>query len=179
MKRAVTSFAVGLVCVTASAAPVGYFELNPGVVLETGDSWIAGGQHYRLFGVQSCLRGTAFTDHAGNKKDCGAASMAVFAAYIKDTKPICAPVARTSDIMYVICYATVSGKRLDLATILISSGYAFAALKQDGLPYYPAYAVAEQGARDKHAGLWQFHDVQHPAILLSKAANKQARVVNQ
>ena len=179
MNRVCAFFAVCLACTGANAAPVGYFDLELGVMLETGDSWVADRQHYRLFGAQSCLRGTGFTDHAGNKKDCGAASMAVFAAYIKDTKPICAPVAKTSDIAYVVCYATVGGKRLDLATILISSGYAFAALKQDGLPYYPAYAVAEQGARDKHAGLWQFTDVQHPAILLSKEANKNARLVNQ
>lgn len=41
-----------------AAPPEGYFELKPGVVLESGDSWREGGQQFRLFGVQACLRGT-------------------------------------------------------------------------------------------------------------------------
>ena len=175
MKKAILAFTLTL-CPTATiAAPVGYFDLLPGVALESGDTWVAEGRRYRLYGVQSCLRGTAFTDKAGLKKDCGEASLAVFAAYIKDTKPVCAPVAQTADTSYVICYATISGNRLDPATMMITSGYAFAALKTDGLPYYPAYAVAEQDAREKRAGLWQFEDVQHPAILLSKSANERTR----
>lgn len=175
MKKAILAFTLTL-CPTATiAAPDGYFDLLSGVTLESGDTWVAEGQRYRLYGVQSCLRGTAFTDKAGLKKDCGEASLAIFAAYIKDTKPVCAPVAQTADTSYVICYATIGGNRLDLATMMITSGYAFAALKTDGLPYYPAYAVAEQDAREKRAGLWQFEDVQHPAILLSKSANERTR----
>ena len=30
-------------------------------VYETGDTWSAGDIRYRLYGVQSCLRGTSFT----------------------------------------------------------------------------------------------------------------------
>lgn len=179
MKLALLSLCMVLLSTTAFAAPEGYFDLQPGVTLETGDTWVSEDQRYRLYGVQSCLRGTAFTDTTGNKKDCGEASLAVFAAYIKDTKPVCAPVAQTADTSYVICYATIGGNRLDLATVLITSGYAFAALKADGLPYYPAYAVAEQEAREKRAGLWQFEDVQHPAILLSKSANERTRNAQQ
>lgn len=39
----------------AAAAPEGYFDLQPGVTLETGDTWITEGKRYRLYGVQSCL----------------------------------------------------------------------------------------------------------------------------
>lgn len=173
MKPAPFSLCMVLFSTTAFAAPEGYFNLQAGVTLESGDTWVSEGQRYRLYGVQSCLRGTAFTDTTGRRKDCGEASLAVFAAYIKDTKPVCAPVAQTAETSYVICYATIGANRLDLATMLITSGYAFAGLKSDGLPYYPAYAVAEQEAREKRAGLWQFEDVQHPAILLSKSASER------
>lgn len=155
------------------AAPNGYFDLPTTVTLESGDTWMQSGQKFRLFGVQSCLRGTSYTAKDGSKRDCGDASMAMFAAYIRDTKPVCAAVAKTGDLTYVMCYATVAGKMLDLGTILISTGFAFAALNQSGIPYNPAYAVAEQQARDGKSGLWAFPDVQHPAILISKAAKRQ------
>ncbi|WP_367118393.1 thermonuclease family protein, partial [Mesorhizobium sp.] len=111
--------------------------------------------------------------------DCGDASLAVFAAYIKDTKPVCAPVAKTADLSYVVCYATLGKDRLDLATMMIASGYAFASLNAEGLPFHPPYAVAEQDARDRRAGLWQFQDVQHPAVLLSRSANERAKKAKQ
>nr|WP_323131413.1 hypothetical protein [Sinorhizobium medicae] len=74
------------------------------------------------------MRGTAYTDKHGQNRDCGEASLAVLAAYIKDTKPVCAPVVKKNGIAYVVCYATVGKERLDLANVLITSGYAFAAL---------------------------------------------------
>ncbi|MCT2581290.1 MAG: thermonuclease family protein [Mesorhizobium sp.] len=165
--------------VAAHAAPAGYFDLQPGVTLETGDTWVTDRQRFRLYGVQSCLRGTSYTDNKGQKRDCGDASLAIFAAYIKDTKPVCAPVAKAAGISYVVCYATVGKDRLDLATMMITSGYAFAALSAEGLPFHPAYAVAEQDAREKRAGLWQFEDVQHPAILLSREASDRAKKAKQ
>ncbi|BCH20052.1 hypothetical protein MesoLjLa_69030 (plasmid) [Mesorhizobium sp. L-2-11] len=99
----------------------------------------------------------------------------MFAAYIKDTKPVCAPVAKTADLTYVICYATVGKDRLDLATMMISSGYAFASLDDQGMPIHPPYSVAELDARERKAGLWQFPDVVHPAVLLAKTANERAK----
>ncbi|MEY9625110.1 endonuclease YncB(thermonuclease family) [Sinorhizobium fredii] len=63
--------------------------------------------------------------------------------------------------------------------MMITSGYAFTALNADGLPFHPPYAVAEQDARVKRAGLWQFEDVQHPAILLSREANERAKKAKQ
>lgn len=172
MKTAVISIACLAMAAssTAVAAPPGYFDLTTKITLESGDSWIEGGRKYRLYGVQSCLRGSFYTTSDGDKRDCGDASMAMFAAYIRDTKPVCAPVASRDDLTYVMCYSNVAGKALDLGTILISTGYAFASLNAKGLPYNPAYAVAEQQARNKKSGLWAFPDVQHPSILLGKAA---------
>ncbi|WP_137137283.1 thermonuclease family protein [Rhizobium sp. FKY42] len=176
MKLATALFAI-LLPVAVYAAPDGYFDLTPNAVLETGDTWVSKRERFRLYGVQSCLRGTAYTDGQGNRQDCGDASLAMLAAYIKDTKPICAPVAKLNNISYVVCYATVGSQRLDLAQIMVTSGYAFAALNTDGLPYHAPYAIAEQLAQQKKAGLWQFPDVQHPAILLSREANQRARIV--
>lgn len=164
----------------AVAAPPGYFDLQPGVTLESGDTWSdSAGKRFRLFGVQSCIRGTTYTDRAGKQQDCGVASLALFAAMIKDTRPVCAPAANTGDLTYVVCYAAIGSDQLDLGTMMITSGYAFASLNQEGMPVIPSYAVAEQDARAKSAGLWQFNNVTHPAILLSKAANDRAKETNK
>lgn len=152
-----------------AAAPEGYFDLQRGVVLESGDSWSDEGRRFRLYGVQTCLRGTTYTDHTGHARDCGEASLAVLAAYIADTQPVCAPVSTRTDTTYVACYATIGNDRLDLANIMIASGFAFAAIRDDGLPHHAPYAVVEQSAREKKMGLWQFDDVQHPAIVLGRA----------
>ena len=173
-------FATGLLAASiathpAHAAPPGYFDLGPGVTLETGDTWSDGAKRYRIYGVQSCIRGTSYTDNSGQKQDCGDASLAGLAAYIKDTKPVCAPAAETANLTFVVCYATVGNQRLDLATIIVSQGFAFAALDSNGMPVFPAYAVAEQEARSRKAGLWQFKDVQHPSILLSARAKAQSK----
>ena len=145
-----------------------YLPLHPGIVLESGDTWMDAGRRYRLYGVQSCLRGSSFTNNQGRKLDCGDVSLAFLAAFIKDLKPFCAPIVRRADLTYVVCFATVAGSKLDFGTILISRGYAFAGLGEDALPINPAYAVAEQQAKSTKAGLWQFIDVQHPAVVLSK-----------
>jgi endonuclease YncB( thermonuclease family) len=160
------------VCLTPATAapPEGYFELKPGVTLESGDSWQDSGRQFRLFGVQACLRGTAYTDRFGARRDCGEASLAVLAAYIADTDPVCAQVAQSARIVFVSCYATIGTDRLDLANLMISSGFAFASLDGRGLPYHAPYAVVEQAARERRVGLWQFDDVQHPAILLGQNA---------
>ncbi|TIU09976.1 MAG: thermonuclease family protein, partial [Mesorhizobium sp.] len=61
MRRLLALLSVALTPAAVSAAPAGYFDLQPGITLETGDTWVSDGQKYRLFGVQSCLRGTAYT----------------------------------------------------------------------------------------------------------------------
>jgi endonuclease YncB( thermonuclease family) len=171
---ALAVIAIGFASTTGIAAPPGYFDLVPGVTLMTGESWSDGAKNYRLYGVQSCLRSTRYTNSAGELADCGDASLAMFAAYIKDTKPVCAPVIVLGELTYVMCYSSVGGQQLDLGTLLVSSGFAFAALDKDGLPYSANYAVAEQTAREEKRGLWQFSDVQHPAIALAIEANKPA-----
>lgn len=163
------SLTVGLTPV-AAAPPEGYFELKPGVTLESGDGWADKGRHFRLFGVQACLRGTMYTDEAGARRDCGEASLVVLAAYIADTRPVCAQVAQAIGTVFVSCYATIGADRLDLANLMTSSGFAFASLDGRGLPHHTAYAVVEQAARKKKVGLWQFDDVQHPALLLGQSA---------
>lgn len=160
---------VGLTPATA-APPEGYFELKPGVTLESGEGWQEGDQHFRLFGVQACLRGTVYTDRSDARRDCGEASLAVLAAYIADTQPVCAQVAQSAGAVFVSCYATIGNDRLDLANLMISSGFAFASLDERGLPHHTPYAVVEQAAREKMVGLWQFDDVQHPALLLGQSA---------
>lgn len=152
------------------APPDGHFQLETGVTLESGDSWSDGGQHFRLFGMQACLRGTVYTDRTGARRDCGEASLAVLAAYLADTKPLCAQVAQTPETAFVSCYATIGPDRLDFAILMISAGFAFASLDERGLPHHAPYAVVEQAAREKKIGLWQFGDVQHPAVLLGQAA---------
>lgn len=163
------SLTVGLTPATATP-PEGYFELKPGVTLESGDSWQDSGRHFRLFGVQACLRGTAYIDNSGARRDCGEASLAVLAAYIADTHPVCAKVTQSAGTVFVSCYATIGADRLDLANLMISSGFAFASLDERGLPHHTPYAVVEQAAREKKAGLWQFDGVQHPALLLGQGA---------
>lgn len=160
---------------SAHAAPAGYFELSQGAVFETGDTVVAGGKRIRLYGLQSCLRGTSYTDRSGTRRDCGEASIAVLASFVKDTKPVCTPVAEQNDLAFVVCYATVGIERLDLAMMMITEGYGFATLKADGLPVHAPYAVAEQDARKKRRGLWRFSDVQHPAVFLSHAAKNARR----
>lgn len=162
---AVTAISTGV----GFAAPAGYFPLGKDVTLESGDGWIDAGKHYRLYGVQACLRGTLYTDKNGRRRDCGEASLSTLAAYIIDTHPVCAAVAEVAATTYVACYAMVG---TDLAGLLISSGFAFAALGANGLPVLSAYAVVEQSAREKQAGLWQFPDVEHPAVLLGQAARQ-------
>ncbi|NTF10666.1 thermonuclease family protein [Agrobacterium rubi] len=154
---------------TVIAASARYFDFTTGAVLETGDTWMSVGKRYRLYGLQACLRGTSYTDASGRKRDCGEASIAVLAAFVNDTRPVCAPVAGGTELTFVVCYASVGGQRLDLATMMISEGYGFASLNSAGLPVLPAYAVAEQSAREARRGLWRFNDVQHPAMVLSRA----------
>jgi endonuclease YncB( thermonuclease family) len=142
----------------------------------TGDMWASNGVRYRLYGVQSCLRGTTYTDHAGDRKDCGEASMFMLASLMQDLKPLCYAVAQTRDgaTQFVICSAVLTkggnaGKTLDIGTMLISSGFGFAALKPDGQPVNMGYAVAQNMAEEKRKGLWAFSDLPDPNAALLQA----------
>ncbi|SCB40474.1 thermonuclease family protein [Rhizobium hainanense] len=148
-----------------------------GLTFLTGDSWQQSGQTMRLYGVQACLRGSTYTDKAGQKQDCGAVSLAMLAAIVRDTRPTCAPVVQLStgasssispqgspgiSTILVICSAHVGGHVLDLGTILITQGFAFAALTSSGASVYPAYAAEETIAQSSRVGLWAFPDMPHP-----------------
>jgi endonuclease YncB( thermonuclease family) len=142
----------------------------------TGDTWDSKGVRYRLYGVQSCLRGTVYTDHAGVRKDCGEASMFMLASLMQDLKPLCYAVAQTRDgtTQFVICSAVLAkggnaGKTLDIGTALISTGFGFAALKPDGEPVNLAYGVAQNMAEEKRKGLWAFGDFPDPNAALLRA----------
>jgi endonuclease YncB( thermonuclease family) len=157
-----------------------------GLTFLTGDSWQQSGQTMRLYGVQACLRGSTYTDKAGQKQDCGAVSLAMLAAIIRDARPTCAPVVQLSSrasssslpqgspgesTILVICSAHVGGHVLDLGTILITQGFAFAALTSSGAPVYQAYAAEESIAQNSRVGLWAFSDMPHPnRTLLTRSA---------
>jgi endonuclease YncB( thermonuclease family) len=151
----------------------GHFDFTTGTVVEAGDTWVFAGGRYRLYGQQSWLRGTGYTDAMGGRRDCGEASIAVLAAFVKDSRPVCALVTGRKDLTFAVCYALVGGQRLDLAMMMIGQGYGFASIDKEGMPISSAYAVAEQRAREMRRGLWQFYDVHYPAILLGRAAGNQ------
>lgn len=158
----------------AQSSPWAFIPDN--AVFETGDSWAVGGQRFRLYGVQACLRGTAITNASGQKRDCGEASLAMLVSLIRDYRPLCAPVLEGAPrgIRYVTCVAAPkagrsAGSRIDLGTALIALGFAFAALQADGKPVHLPYFVAELDAKRSVVGLWAFPDVPEPGPIILKA----------
>nr|WP_181377313.1 thermonuclease family protein [Ochrobactrum sp. LM19]AJW29979.1 hypothetical protein pLM19O2_p34 [Ochrobactrum sp. LM19] len=151
------------------------FSIPPsGLDFLTGDTWIQNNQKLRLYGVQSCLRGTTYTDGAGQRQDCGAVSLAMLAALVRDTRPECSPVAQITaspndshPTVLVVCSAHIGNETVDLGTALITQGFAFAALSNDGAPVYFPYAAAEAIAKQARAGLWAYADIPHPNAVLS------------
>jgi endonuclease YncB( thermonuclease family) len=155
-----------------SASP--WFPVPASAVYLTGDSWVDNGVAYRLYGVQSCIRGTTFTNAHGVKRDCGEASLAMLIALTRDIRPQCYEAAKSlqAGVVFVFCMAqrtngAAPGVRIDLGTALISTGYAFAALTPDSKPVHAPYLVAQQVAETSRAGLWAFSDLPEPnAIIL-------------
>lgn len=169
--RAIVYLSVAMLPIIHNANAADYFTLQPDAII-SGDTWQQNNKTYRLYGVQACLRNTFYTDKNGQQQDCGIASADGLAAFIADTKPSCSVII-TADINYAMCYATVGAAAIDLGTALIATGYAFASLNRQGLPYVPDYSVAEKSAAEKRKGLWAFKDVQHPSIFLSQRAKAQ------
>lgn len=163
---------VALISAGSASADERWIPIPPGITIETGDTWIADGLRYRLYGVQSCLRGTTFTTVSGSRQDCGDASLAMLAALIRDLKPVCAVVRQAAEgaIRHAVCTAILqrNGKaeRLDLGTAMIATGFAFASLGHDGKPVHSGYGAAEQEAEKARAGLWATGAFQHPAKFL-------------
>lgn len=153
------------------------FEIpQKGVTFITGDTWVQNGQTIRLYGVQSCIRGTKFTNQAGRKTDCGEASLAYLAALARDTRPTCTALAQTGTppVILAICAAHVGANTLDLGTILTTEGFGFAALAATGKAIYQPYLIAELTAKKGKRGLWAATDMPHPQVVMSNAlATKQ------
>lgn len=166
--------------VFAQAAPQPWRPLAETARFETGDSWLVENTRYRLYGVQACLRGTAFTNASGQKRDCGEAGLAMLVGLVRDLKPMCTPVVESSNggPVLVTCLAfpktgKAAGSRIDLGTALIASGFAFAALKPDGKPVHLPYFVAELDAKRTKSGLWVFPDLPEPNAIIFKALRDQ------
>jgi endonuclease YncB( thermonuclease family) len=73
----------------------------------------------------------------------------------------------------VVCSAHVGDKSLDLGTVLITQGFAFAAFSNDAKPVYMPYLVAEATAKQAKAGLWAYPDMPHPNLVLFGAMQNQ------
>lgn len=160
----------------AQSTSSGWFPPPPAAVYQTGDSWTDRGVTYRLYGVQSCIRGTSFTNAHGLKRDCGETSLAMLIALTRDLRPQCYEAAKLpqADTVFVFCIAqptqgAAAGSRIDLGTALISTGFAFAALRPDGTPVHSPYLVAQSVAQKSHAGLWAFPDLPEPNAIIFQA----------
>jgi endonuclease YncB( thermonuclease family) len=175
----VAAFLAGMIMPPPQSHPQDqWFAFPLNAVFETGDTWVTNGQRFRLYGVQSCLRGTFFTNAQGQRIDCGEAGVAILASMVKDLKPLCTVSARTSDVSYVVCIAnvTVQGRatRLDLATALITAGYSFAAFNPEGRSVHEPYFVAQVTAQQAKRGFHAFMDVPDPNVILMRALRSQA-----
>lgn len=138
---------------------------------ETGDSWVSNGQRYRLYGLQSCLRGTAVTVSQGSSRDCGEFNVIMMQALVRDTKPVCATIQMIDQNNAVVACQTTAGEhRYDLATYVIAQGWGFAAVDSTGQVIVPGYRVAEESARTARAGLWYYPDMPHPVSVLMQQA---------
>lgn len=138
------------------------------VMFETGDTWSHKGRKFRLFGVQSCIRGTTYRSPEGQDDDCGMRSLASLAALFSTGTVGCQPVGTAKDgTTFVVCAANIDDATVDVGTALISAGAAFAVTRPSGTPVSVAYAVAELAAKDSLSGLWE-GVFEHPADVLSR-----------
>ncbi len=143
------------------------FVIASNIQIESGDTWTQDGVKYRLYGVQSCLRGTDFVQGA-QRADCGLASIAQFAALVQTSPASCQPLEAANDgAMFVVCGAKLGKVTIDVGTALIASGYAFAAVAGSGAPVNPNYLVTELVAKNARQGLWA-GGFSHPVQMLLK-----------
>ena len=169
------ALAWGAMAQDAAKQPNPWFAVPQGAQFLTGDTWTFSGETHRLYGVQSCIRGTQFTNGAGAKVDCGEASLSMLVALIRDLKPVCTTTGWRAETKtrFLTCVAqpkdgAAAGSRIDLAVALISTGWAFAAVNPDGKAVHPAYMVAQAVAQKQRAGLWQFADLPDPNAVILK-----------
>ncbi|WP_409337800.1 hypothetical protein [Afipia sp. P52-10] len=97
-------------------------------------------------------------------------------ALVRDLRPQCYDAAESPQLrtVFVFCLASpnkgaAAGSRIDLGTALISTGFAFSALKPDGQPVHAPYFVAQLVAQRSKVGLWAFADVPDPNAIILRA----------
>jgi endonuclease YncB( thermonuclease family) len=146
------------------------FRIPNDAVFETGDSFAHGGRRYRLFGVQSCLRGTEIINERGLRRDCGEISLAGFVGLARELNVACRLVGGDGTPMLpIVCTGEIKGRALDLGIALISEGLAFASVDARGEPAHMAYFLAEQEAQKAKRGLWAYRDLPHPREVMRRA----------
>ncbi|PJR12843.1 thermonuclease family protein [Sinorhizobium meliloti] len=157
-----------------SAAQPEFMPFPFAAQFETGDTWIANGRRYRLYGLQTCLRGTPVTLSPGVVRDCGELNVIMAQALIRDTKPVC---TKLKDLdqnnAVVVCQTTTGQRAYDLATYMIAQGWGFAAVDGAGQLIVPGYRVAEETARNASVGLWAYSDLPHPVSVLMQQQKAQ------
>ena len=152
-----------------SSDPKGFAPFPRHAQFETGDTWIAAGRRYRLYGLQACLRGTKITVTRNIKRDCGEMNVMMTQSMIQDTNPVCATIKDIDEHNVVVACRTTNGQRsYDLATYLIAQGWGFAATNEVGGLIVPGYRIAEESARSARAGLWAYPDLPHPVSILTQ-----------
>jgi endonuclease YncB( thermonuclease family) len=150
------------------------FAVPKNITLQTGDTWEFNGQVYRLYGVQSCIRGSIAIDAAGNKRDCGSLSLAQLGGLFQMAAVTCQPIGRARDnAIFTVCAAEIDGSTIDVGTAMISSGFAFAATYADGNAVNVSYVVAELTAKHSGEGLWAFK-FPHPVQALLRSSQPAA-----
>lgn len=152
----------------------GFVRFPAQAQFETGDTWISGGRRFRLYGLQTCLRGTSVTISPGVVRDCGELNLIMAQALIKDTRPVCTTIKDLDQNNAVVaCQTTTGQRRYDLATYMIAEGWGFAAVDTAGHLIVPGYRVAEESARSARAGLWVYSDMPHPVAVLTQQTGAQ------
>jgi len=137
-----------------------------GVTILTGDSWEQSGHTVRLYGVEACARGKFYKDQNGILQDCGHVSLAMLAALLRDTNPVCTPIATISlsrPTVLAVCKARIRERTVDIGSMMITRGFAFAATTDQGEPVYLPYFAQQSIARRSRSGLWAFNDVPVPS----------------
>ncbi len=158
---------LAFILVSQALGQAATIPFSTNVAFETGDAWSHEGRKYRLFGVQSCIRGTVYRSPEGQEGDCGLRSLASLAALFSTGTVGCQPVGTARDgASFVICAVMIGDSTVDVGTAIISAGAAFAATLPSGSPVSTAYAVAELAAQDNQSGFWA-GSFEHPATLLS------------
>jgi endonuclease YncB( thermonuclease family) len=164
-----------LLSAPASAMAQGATEpvtMSKNIQFITGDTWVDNAVTYRLYGVQSCIRGTNAINERGDQFDCGDASIAQTAALFLLSDVACQPVGYALDkATFVVCGVTIKSDTIDLGTAIIASGYGFAATSIKGDPVNDAYLVAEIDAKMNRKGLWEML-FPHPVTTLLRTAPK-------